>query len=211
MATRASIDHHRMAPPRFGSRLCLLKTSYLLAVHTGNLVRVETIELADDDWQRLATMRSVLISVLTTVRGVVRTRAALHLEILALRHQLQVLQRSHRPRSRLANADRWLWAWLSTEWTEWRTALAIVKPATVVAWHRQGFLLFWTGRSRRRTGRPPVSAGIRSLIRTMSRENPLWGAPRVHGELLKLGLQVSQTTVAKYLPRPTTTTPSSQS
>jgi putative transposase len=156
-------------------------------------------------------MTAVLLSVLTTVRGVVRTRAALHLEILALRHQLQVLQRSHRPRLRLANADRWLWAWLSAAWTDWRTALVIVKPATVVAWHHQGFRLFWTWRSRRHIGRPPVSADVRSLIRTMSRENPLWGAPRIHGELLKLGLQVSQTTVAKYLPRPTTTPPPSQS
>jgi putative transposase len=85
----------------------------------------------------------------------------------------------------------------------------IVKPDTVVAWHRQAFRVFWTWNRRRRNSRPPVPADVRALIRTMSRENPLWGAPRVHGELLKLGLHVSQATVAKYMARPTT--PQSQS
>jgi transposase InsO family protein len=80
----------------------------------------------------------------------------------------------------------------------------IVKPETVIAWHRQGFRVFWTWKSRRRIGRPPVAADVRALIRTMAQENPLWGAPRIHGELLKLGLEVSQATVAKYMPcRPT--------
>jgi putative transposase len=138
-----------------------------------------------------------------------RTRAALHLEILALRHQLQVLQRSRPRRLHLAKADRWLWAWLSEAWSGWRTALVIVKPETVIAWHRQGVRLFWTWKSRRRNGRPPIAADVRDLIRTMSKENPLWGAPRIHGELLKLNLDVSQATVAKYMARPTT--PSSQS
>jgi putative transposase len=122
-----------------------------------------------------------------TVRGVVRARTALHLEILALRHQLQVLQRSHRPRLRLANVDRWLWAWLSTAWTEWRTALVIVKPATVVAWHRQRFRLFWTWRSRRRTGRPPVSADVRGLIRAMSQEKPAVGRATHSRRALEVG------------------------
>jgi transposase InsO family protein len=149
------------------------------------------------------------MSVLAMLRGVVRSRAALHLEILALRHQLQVLQRSRPRRLRLAKADRWLWAWLSAAWSGWRTALVIVKPETVIAWHRQGVRLFWTWKSRRRNGRPPVAADMRSLIQTMSKENPLWGAPRIHGELLKLGLDVSQATVAKYMARPTT--PPSQS
>jgi putative transposase len=84
----------------------------------------------------------------------------------------------------------------------WRTALVIVKPDTVIAWHRQGFRLFWTWKSRRRIGRPTVPADVRALIRTMSEANPLWGAPRVHGELLKLGIDVSQATVAKYTARP---------
>jgi putative transposase len=146
-------------------------------------------------------MLSVLISLLLTLRGIVRSRAALHLEVLALRHQLQVLQRSRPRRLRLAKTDRWLWAWLSRSWTAWRTALVIVKPETVIAGHRQGFRLYWTWKSRQRTGRPTVDADVRALIRSMVGANPLWGAPRIHGELLKLGLEVSQATVAKYMPR----------
>jgi transposase InsO family protein len=88
-------------------------------------------------------------------------------------------------------------------------ALVIVKPETVVSWHRKGFRLFWTWKSRRRTGRPLVSSDARGLIRRMADENPLWGAPRIHGELLKLGVQVSQATVAKYMAR--LGTPPSQS
>ena len=98
-------------------------------------------------------------------------------------------------------ADRWLWAWLSTSWPAWRTTLVIVKPETVLAWHRQGFRLYWTWKSRRRIGRPTVPSDVRSLIRTMSEANPLWGAPRIHGELLKLGFDVSQASVAKYMRR----------
>src|SRR5437868_6167891 len=135
-------------------------------------------------------MSSVLGSVLGMVRGVVASRAALHLEVLALRHQLLVLERSRPRRARLARADRWLWGWLSRVWSGWRTALVIVEPETVVAWHRQGFRVFWTWKSRRRTGRPPVAADVRALIRKLAQENPWWGAPRIHGELLKLGVQV---------------------
>jgi putative transposase len=144
---------------------------------------------------------SVLISFLTMLAGVVRSRAALHIELLALRHQLQVLQRTRPRQLRLTKADRWLWAWLSTSWPSWRTALIIVKPETVIAWHRQGLRLWWRWKSRRRTGRPSVPADVRSLIRTMSQANPLWGAPRIHGELLKLGFDVCQASVAKYMIR----------
>jgi hypothetical protein len=151
----------------------------------------------------------VLISFVAMLREVVRSRAALHLEVLALRHQLQVLQRSRPRRLRLAKMDRWLWVWLSRSWNGWRTSLVIVKPETVIAWHRKGFRLFWTWKSRRRSGRPPVPPDVRTLIRTMSHDNPLWGAPRIHGELLKLGLDVSQATVAKYRAR--AATPPSQS
>jgi transposase InsO family protein len=98
-------------------------------------------------------------------------------------------------------ADRVLWVWLSRVWTEWRTTLVIVKPETVIAWHRQGFRLFWTWKSRRRTGRPTVPAAVRTLIRTMSDANPLWGAPRIHGELLKLGIDIGETSVSKYMVR----------
>jgi hypothetical protein len=146
-------------------------------------------------------MISVLVSLLPTARGLARSRAALHLEVLALRHQLQVIQRSRPRRLRLMHADRWLWAWLSGVWTGWRTALVIVKPQTVIAWHRRGFRLFWTWKSRRRTGRPTVPSHVRALIRTMSEANRFWGAPRIHGELLKLGIDVCQATVAKYMAR----------
>jgi hypothetical protein len=122
-------------------------------------------------------MMSVLISVLAVLGGFIGSRAALHLEVLALRHQLQVLHRSKPRRLRLARADRWLWAWLSRAWDDWRTAVVIVKPETVVAWHRQGFRLFWTWKSRRRHGRPPVATDARALIRTMSEQNPLWERP----------------------------------
>ena len=98
-----------------------------------------------------------------------------------------------------------LWAWLSRSWRGWRSAIHIVKPETVIAWHRRGFRLFWTWKSRHRTGRPAVPHDVRALIREMSTANPLWGAPRIHGELQKLGIMVSESTVAKYMrrhPRP---------
>jgi putative transposase len=144
---------------------------------------------------------SVLLSILLTLRTWAHSRAALQLEILALRHQMQVLQRARPRRLRLAKADRWLWVVMSRVWTEWRTALRIVKPETVIAWHRQGFRLWWAWKSRRRIGRPMVPAEVRSLIRTMAQANPRWGAPRIHGELLKLGIDVSQATVAQYMGR----------
>jgi putative transposase len=125
---------------------------------------------------------------------------------LALRHQVAVLKRSQRSRLRLNSADRLLWVWLSRTWSQWRSALLIVKPETVIAWHRKGFRLYWTRKSGHATpGRPEVCEEIRELIRKMSMANSLWGAPRIHGELLKLGIQVSQATVAKYMvrqPRP---------
>ena len=143
----------------------------------------------------------IVVSVLCSIRSLVRARAALHLEVLALRHQLLVLERSQRRRVRLTATDRLLWVLLSRLWSEWRTALVLVKPQTVVDWHRRGFRLFWTWKSRRRKGRPTVPADVRALIRTMSHANPLWGAPRIHGELRKLGIAVSQSTVAKYMAR----------
>ena len=125
----------------------------------------------------------------------------MQIEILALRHQLAVLQRQKK-RVRLAALDRLLWVVLSRLWTQWRSALVIVKPETVIAWHRKGFRLNWRWKSRAgKCGRPRVSLETRELIRRMSKANPLWGAPRIHGELLKLGIQISQATVAKYMMR----------
>jgi len=149
----------------------------------------------------LRSVMPIVVSVLLSLRSLVRSRAALHLEILALRHQLQILERSRRPRLRLTAVDRLFWVWLSRIWTGWRPALVLVQPATVVAWHRSGFRLFWTWRSRHRTGRPTVPADVIALIRTMSYANPLWEAPRIHGELRKLGIVLTQSTVAKYMLR----------
>jgi transposase InsO family protein len=147
---------------------------------------------------------SVVISLLRSLRFTVLSRASLHLEIIALRHQLAVLNRSRRPRLRLTSVDRMLWAWLAHAWGSWRSPVHR-RPETVVAWHRRGFRLFWTWKRRHRTGRPGVPHDVRALIRDMSAANPLWGAPRIHGELLKLGISVSQSTVATYMrrhPRP---------
>src|SRR2546428_233014 len=130
-----------------------------------------------------------------------RSRTALHLEILALRHQLAVLHRSVK-RPKLTTSDRLLWAWLCGLWPDWRSVLVMVKPDTVIAWHRRGFRLFWTRKVRcGRPGRPAVPQDVRDLIRRMSRDNPLWGAPRIHGELLKLGIDVGETNVGKYMGR----------
>jgi|SRR5262249_32112947 len=139
-----------------------------MPVTSENSVRVGAVELMDGERQALSAMTSVLISLLATLRGAVRSRAALHLEVLALRHQLQVLQRPRPRRLRLAKADRCLWVWLLRSWSSWRAALVIVKPETVIAWHRQGFRLSWAWKSRRRGGRPSVPADVRALIRTMS-------------------------------------------
>ena len=134
-------------------------------------------------------------------RDLLRSRAALQIEVLALRHQLMVLQRSVK-RPRWTAADRFLWAWLAEAWYDWRSALMIVKPDTVIGWHRKGFRLFWTWKVRHgRLGRPSVSRETRELIRKMGRENPLWGAPRIHGELLKLGIDIGQSSVSKYMIR----------
>ena len=143
-----------------------------------------------------------LTTFLTTLSSIFRSRAALELENLALRHQIGVLQRSARKRQKLTSGDRLLWVCLSRLWRNWRLALAIVKPETVLAWHRAGFRLFWTWKVRRgQAGRPVISREVRNLIRTMCRENPGWGAPRIHGELLKLGIDIGESSVSKYMAR----------
>ena len=135
---------------------------------------------------------------LLVLPGSVREMA---LENLALRQQLTVFKR-HSPRPRLRKADRLFWVLLSKSWKEWQRALIIVKPETVVSWHRKGFRLFWTRISRkRRSGRPEASSEIRALIRKMAAANPFWGAPRIHGELLKLGIDISERTVSRLLPK----------
>ena len=144
-------------------------------------------------------MHKIINMLISVFREIVLGRAALHTEILALRQQVAVLKRK-RPRPSLRKADRVFWVILSYLWPGWRHALVIVRPETVIGWHRKGFRLFWTWKSRRgKPGRPPVSREIRDLVREMSRENTLWGAPRIHGELLKLGFSISQAAVSKYM------------
>ena len=134
------------------------------------------------------------------LRLVVTPRTDIILENIALRQQLGVLsRRSKRPR--LNRRDRMFWVWLSCIWNDWRTSLVIVKPDTVVGWHRKGWRLYWRRKSRAKTGRPQIDREVRDLVRRMAHENSLWGAPRIHRELLKLGFTVAQATVAKYVPK----------
>ena len=135
------------------------------------------------------------------VHGLFRSRLSLQVEILALRHRLAVYQRNC-ARPRLRPADRILWAWLSRAWSGWREALVFVKPETVIAWRRRSFRHSWARLSRPgRPGRPPIPREIRDLIRRMSLANPLWGAPRIVGELAKIGIDLPKSTVAKYMIR----------
>src|SRR5437899_10689210 len=144
---------------------------------------------------------SLVLALLGAARAALRTHADLALENLALRQQLELLgRRSKRPR--FSPLARVFWVWLSQRWVRWREALHVVRPETVIRWHRLGFRAFWTWKSRRgRVGRPPVGSEIAELVRTMALANPLWGAPRIHGELLKLGFDISQRSVARLMPR----------
>lgn len=135
------------------------------------------------------------VRTVAAIRVVVSTRRDLLLEILALRHQLAVLARSNR---RFRPSDRLLWLMLRWLWPRWREALALVQPATVDRWHRDWRERRW-GRRARRPGRPRVDLQCRDLIARLANENRLWGAPRIHGELLKLGIVVSERTVSRYL------------
>jgi hypothetical protein len=133
--------------------------------------------------------------------GRFRSRVSLEAEILVLRHQLNVLRRKSPKRPTFNNFDRLVFAGLYGMAPNVLSALPIVKPELVIRWHRQGFRLYWRWKSKSLGGRPKLSADIRQLIRDISHANPLWGAPRIHGELLKLGIDIGQTTVAKYMAR----------
>lgn len=142
-------------------------------------------------------MLEVLFSFLSSFRVYFRTHANIQLEVLALRHQVTVLQRKT-PKPKLRPGDRRLWVFLSRSWSRWRSALIIVKPDTVIDW-RRGFRWYWTWKvCHGKAGRLGVPQQTRELMRTLSRDNALWGAPRIHSELLKLGITVSQASVAKY-------------
>ncbi len=129
-----------------------------------------------------------------------RSRHDLGLELAALRQQVGVLKRQN-PRPKLSRWDRLFWMTLRRLWSRWARLLVIVKPETVVSWHRAGFRWYWRFLSRHRPGRPKITSELQKLIRSMATENPTWGAPRIYGELLKLGLEISECTVSRYLDR----------
>jgi len=132
------------------------------------------------------------------VAGIFRSRCDVALEVLALRQQLAALKRK-RPRPKLNRSDRIFWTMLRHVWSRWTDALVIVKPETVFGWHRAGFRLYWRWRSRARGGRPKIAPEIRVLILRLAEENAGWGAPKIQGELQKLGFVVDERTVARYL------------
>ena len=148
-------------------------------------------------------MLNVLWSVAGAVRSFFRNQRELALENLALRHQIGVLKRTvGKRRLRFAPWDRGLWAGLSRVWAGWQQALAVVQPATVIHWHREGFRRFWSSKSRAGCGgRPTLNHEIRRLIRRMSKANATWGAPRIRNELAKIGIEASRSTVARYMVR----------
>jgi len=129
-----------------------------------------------------------------------QSRTDIAVEVLALRQQVAVLKR-RRSRPQLGPLDRLFWTVLRVTWSRWKDALFIVKPETVVGWHRAGFRLYWRWKSRPRGGRPRISGEVRALIRRLAQENSDWGAPKIHGELQKLGFVLSERTVARYLRR----------
>src|SRR6266849_5486098 len=146
-------------------------------------------------------MIAFLILFLHVLVSPFKTQARLEAEIVLLRHQLSVLRQRVRSKPRLTVADRLLFVWLYRFFPSALNAVTIIQPETIVRWHRTGFRLYWRWKSRFRGGRPRIPAEIRHLIREMSLANRLWGAPRIHGELLKLGIEVAQSTVAKYMAR----------
>ena len=146
-------------------------------------------------------MTDLLRLILSVLASLFKSRAGLEAENLILRLQINVLRRRMPKRPALTNIDRLLFVWLYRWFPSTVGALAIARPETIISWHRSGFRAYWRWRSRNCVGRPKVSAELRTLIREMSRANPLWGAPRIHGELLKLGFDVAQSTVAKYMVR----------
>jgi hypothetical protein len=141
-----------------------------------------------------------ILSFFIAIRVFFRSRCDTALEVLALRQQLAVLKRQ-RPRPLLNSLDGLFWTMLRRYWPRWSDVLLIVKPETVVSWHHAGFRLYWRWRSRPRGSRPKITAEIRTHIQTMASENAGWGPSKIHGELLKLGFEVSERTVGRYLRR----------
>ena len=144
-------------------------------------------------------MLTLLCFALAVLASPFKSKSRLEAENAALRHQLLVLRRRTRGRVRLTNNDRWFLVQLYRLVPSILQVLTIIRPETLVRWHRAGFRCYWRWKSRSGGGRPQIESDHRALIRRMSIENPLWGAPRIHGELLKLGFAVAQSTIAKYM------------
>ncbi len=144
-------------------------------------------------------MLAVLHSLAMFIVDLFKSRRRLEAENLFLRHQLSIALRRAPPRLRLRGSDRALLVWMTRLWPSLLGATQVVQPETILRWHRAGFKAFWRWKSRNRAGRPKIDRGLRDLIRRMSKENPEWGASRIHGELLMLGFEVAQSTVSKYM------------
>ena len=144
-------------------------------------------------------MFALFCFVLAVLASPFKSKSRLEAENMALRNQLNVLRRQVPERVWLTNNDRWFFVQLYRWFPSMLQVLTVVRPETVVRWHRAGFRYYWRWKSHSRGERPPIETDLRLLIRRMNKENPLWGAPRIHGELLKLGFQVAQSTVAKYM------------
>ena len=147
---------------------------------------------------RVSSCPEFILTILAVIRVFFRSRGDTALEVLALRQQVAVLKRK-RPWPTLDSGDRLFWTTLRRFWSRWADVLVIVKPETVIGWHRTGFRLYWRWRSRARGGRPKIAEETRILIRRLADENPEWGAPKIHGELQKLGFSVAERSVARYL------------
>ena len=146
-------------------------------------------------------MLAILHLLGTFVANVFKSRHRLEVENVFLRHQLNIALRRGPQRARLRGSDRVLLVWMTRLWPSLLGLARVVQPDTILRWHRAGFRAYWRWKSRGRSGRPRVSPELRDLIRRMSMENPLWGAPRIHGELLKLGFEIAESTVSKYMIR----------
>ena len=147
-------------------------------------------------------MIRLLCFVVAVLASPFKSKVRLEAENAVLRHQLIVLRRRLPGRVQFANSDRWFFVQLYRWFPSILQVLAIIRPETLIHWHRSGFCCYWRWKSRSLGGRPQIEAGLCALIRQMSLENPFWGAPRIHGELLKLGFQVAQSSVANGMDRP---------
>jgi transposase InsO family protein len=144
-------------------------------------------------------MIGLLCFALAVLTSPFKSKLRLEAENAVLRHQLNVLRRRLHGRVRLTNNDRWFFIQLYRWFPSILQVLTIIQPETLLHWHRAGFRRYWRWKSNSRGGRPQIQTELRVLIRQISMENPLWGAPRIHGELLKLGFEVAQSSVAKYM------------